>query len=131
MLSENVSSFNTLISFYERNPTLGKGFVHENLILQVNVGDTLIVTSSLHPQHTSMGIVGGLGSRIVEIPSRLRKMPEIKTYGREVLIEIPPNNPFLQKEKVILNFTKEVEMPKTQLRSFSKPTPTFDDKKLK
>ena len=34
---ENVSSFNTLISFYERNPTLVKGFVHENLILQVNV----------------------------------------------------------------------------------------------
>lgn len=99
---EYFDAFSTLLSFYERNPTLVKGFVHENMILKVKVGDKLHVTSSLHRNHHIKGNVMGLGSRIVEIPERLRKIPEFKTYGREVLISIPANNPFLQKEKVLL-----------------------------
>ena len=104
---EHVSSFNTLISFYERNPTAVKGFVHEKLILQVKLNDELKVSSSQHINHEVMGKVVGLGTRIVEIPERLRKMPDFKTYGREVLIKIPSDNPFLQKEKVTLNSTSE------------------------
>ncbi len=100
---ENISAFSTLINFYERNPTLVKGFVHESLILEVEEGDSLIVSSTLHPEQKIEGKVIGLGSRIVEIPERLRKVPDIKTYGREVMIQIPFNNPFLQKEKVMLN----------------------------
>ena len=103
---ENISSFNTLISFYEQNPTMVKGFVHENLILEVEVGDTLRAISTQHPEHNIQGVVTGLGSRIVEIPERLRKNPELKTYGREVLITIPSTNHFLQKEKVRLNLLK-------------------------
>jgi multidrug resistance efflux pump len=115
---EHISSFNTLISFYQQNPTIVKGFVHENLILHVQVGDTLEVTSSLHPAHTVMGTVSGLGFRIVEIPERLRKRPEIKTYGREVLIQIPPDNPFLQKEKVVLNLLNLDDLPAKPLFPF-------------
>jgi multidrug resistance efflux pump len=104
---ENIPAFSTLINFYERNPTIVKGFVHESLILQVKVGDSLSIASSLHPAHQVRGKVIGLGSRIVEIPERLRKDPVIKTYGREVLIRIPSDNLFLQKEKVILNSLTE------------------------
>ena len=104
---ENISSFRTLISFYEQNPTMVKGYVHENLILQVMVGDTVEAVSTQHPEHKCQGIVSGLGSRIVEVPERLRKNPELKTYGREVLISIPPSNFFLQKEKVMLNLLKD------------------------
>jgi len=100
---ENISAFNTLISFYERNPTLVKGYVHEKLILQVKLEDELKVSSSQHPDHEVTGKVVGLGTRIVEIPERLRKIADFKTYGREVLIRIPAENPFLQKEKVTLN----------------------------
>ncbi len=100
---ENISAFSTLINFYERNPTLVKGFVHESLILKVQAGDSLLVSSSLHPEHHIQGKVIGLGSRIVEIPERLRKIPDFKTYGREVLISIPAKNSLLQKEKVMLN----------------------------
>ena len=106
---ENISSFKTLISFYERNPTLVKGFVHEKLILEVQLEDKLSVTSSQHPNHEVVGEVVGLGTRIVEIPERLRKIPEAKSYGREVLIKIPAENPFLQKEKVTLNSTNKKE----------------------
>jgi multidrug resistance efflux pump len=104
---ENISSFNTLISFYEENPTMVKGYVHENLTLEVEVGDTLEAISTQHPEHKCQGVISGLGSRIVEIPERLRKTPDLKTYGREVLIAIPASNFFLQKEKVILNLLKK------------------------
>ncbi len=106
---EHVSSFNTLISFYERNPTLVKGFVHEKLILEVKTDAKLTVSSSQHPNHEVNGKIIGLGTRIVEIPERLRKIPEQKTYGREVLIKIPADNPFLQKEKVTLNSSDRSE----------------------
>lgn len=104
---ENISAFSSLLNFYEPRPTMVKGFVHESLILAVKRRDSLQITSSLHPDIKVYGKVIGLGNRIVEIPERMRKMPEIKTYGREILIDIPSNNPFLQKEKVFLN-----EIPK-------------------
>ena len=110
---ENISSFNTLISFYEENPTMVKGYVHENLILEVAVGDTIEAISTQHPEHKCQGVITGLVSRIVEIPERLRKNPDLKTYGREVLISIPPSNFFLQKEKVMLNLLKETSRPTT------------------
>ena len=104
---ENISAFSTLMNFYKHNPTLVKGYVHESMILEVKVGDELEVSSSLHPDVKIKGIVFGLGSRIVEIPERLRKIAEYKTYGREVLIKIPEENDFLQKEKVLLNTTSK------------------------
>ncbi len=104
---ENISAFTSLLNFYEPRPTIVKGFVHESLILSVQRMDSLQITSSLHPDLKVYGIVIGLGNRIVEIPERMRKMPDIKTYGREILIQISPNNPFLQKEKVFLNAIAE------------------------
>ena len=117
---EHKSSFSTLITFYEKNPTQVRGYVHESLIVHVKEGDTLEVSSILHQEQKGFGIVVGLGSRIVEIPERLRKIPEIKTYGREVLIQIPPDNPFLQKEKVVLNFLNPEEIRPTKLPAFLK-----------
>ncbi|MEO1514798.1 MAG: hypothetical protein AAFV95_07290 [Bacteroidota bacterium] len=119
--AEHVSSFNTLISFYEESPTLVKGFVHESMILEVSLGDSLRVESTLHPDKYCKGVVTGLGSRIVEIPGRLRKMPELKTYGREVLISISADNDFLQKEKVMLQANRGSNGP---LWYSSSPSPS-------
>ncbi|MEO6130492.1 MAG: hypothetical protein ABIQ02_01500 [Saprospiraceae bacterium] len=101
-VGENIPGFNVLISFYEANPNTVIAYLHESLSTQISIGDSLNVTSTLHPTETYKGKISGLGHRIVEIPERLRKIPEIKTYGREVLIEIPTSNNFLQKEKVVL-----------------------------
>ena len=103
--AENISSFKTLISFYEPNPSQVKGYLHEEMIVEVNVNDSLLVRSLNQEENKYFGVVKGLGSRIVEIPERMRRIPEIKTYGREVLIEIPLDNKLLQKEKVCLLYT--------------------------
>lgn len=100
--AEHIPSYKTLISFYEPNPSLVKGFVQEDLMLQVAVNDSFLVRSTKDPNIAYYGKVTGLGSRIVEIPERLRKIPAMKTYGRELLITIPKKNDFLQKEKTIL-----------------------------
>jgi len=108
--AENITSFKTLITFYEENPTLVSGFVHEKMVVHVEVGDTISVSSSLHDKFECKGVVTGLGSRIVEIPERLRKHKDIRQYGREVLIKIPAENEFLQKEKVLLKIDKTIKL---------------------
>ena len=112
---EQHSAFSTLLTFYEENPTHVKAYVLENLILRVNMGDDIEVHSGVNSSSIEcMGRVIGMGSRIIEIPERLRKNPSFKTYGREILIEIPFNNEFLQKEKVVLKFPMETELPDYQ-----------------
>lgn len=103
-VAEHIPSYTTLLTFYEPHSSLVRGYVHEDLTLQVKVGDYFWVRSLKNDTIKYKGTVIGLGSRIVEIPTRLRKMPEIKTYGREVLVEINNQNFFLQKEKVGLSY---------------------------
>ena len=100
---EHIPSYTTLMSFYEPHSSLIKAYVHEDLTLKVHPGDSYRISSLKDPTINYTGKVIGLGSRIVEIPTRLRKIPEIKSYGREVLIAISKENLFLIKEKVSLS----------------------------
>ena len=99
---EHITDFRTLISFYEPNPTLVKAYVHEDYLVKVDVGDKFKISSIKDVNLSYDGTVIGLGSRIVEIPARMRKVPEYKTYGREVMIRLPSESRFLQNEKLTL-----------------------------
>lgn len=101
-VGENIPAFTSFLTMYEESPNHVKGYVLENLILKVDFNDTLIIQSVSNPEETTNGVVTGMGSRIVEIPPRLRKNPDLISYGREVEIKIPSQNPFLQNEKVSL-----------------------------
>ncbi|NRB61708.1 MAG: hypothetical protein HRU40_01530 [Saprospiraceae bacterium] len=102
--AEHIPSYSTLLTFYEPHSGIIKGFVHEDLTLEVEIGQPFIIGSLKDETINYSGKVIGLGSRIVEIPARLRKVESIKAYGREVLIEISKDNIFLQKEKVTVKF---------------------------
>jgi len=104
--AEHISSYSTLLTFYEPHSGIIKGFVHEDLTLEVEIGQPFKISSLKDENINYQGKVIGLGSRIVEIPSRLRKIETLKAYGREVLIEITKENTFLQKEKVSITFNK-------------------------
>ena len=119
---EQFSPYNTLMTFYRKNPTQVKSYVLESLILNVNVGDSVMVQSGVQSGSISKGVVIGMGSRIVEIPERLRRNPDFKTYGREIQIEISPDNSFLQREKVILKpLPKNNRQSDSFIRAFSFP----------
>jgi multidrug resistance efflux pump len=95
--------FENLMVFYESHPEMVKGYVYENNISDLKTGDKFEIESSADNNKVYRGTVLSLGSRIVEIPERLRKLPQIKTYGREINITIDSqNNELLQKEKVML-----------------------------
>lgn len=98
--AEHIASYSTLMTFYEPHSGIIEGYVHEDLTLEVEIGQQFVISSLKDEQITYPGTVIGLGSRIVEIPARLRKIEAVKAYGREVLIEISKENTFLQKEKV-------------------------------
>lgn len=101
-VGEYISSFKTMITLYEQNPTTVSGFIHESMAINVLPGDQFVVQSAQDPSRVCQGVITGLGSRIVEIPERLRKIPEQKTFGQEVLLSIPSDNGLLQKEKVLI-----------------------------
>lgn len=101
---EHIPSYSPLLSFYEPHSSIITGFVHEDITVAVSLGDVFQVNSLTNPELSYEGVVTGLGSRIVEIPTRLRKLASIKSYGREINLSISPNNSFLQKEKVSLTY---------------------------
>lgn len=103
---EHIPSYSTLLTFYEPHSGIIEGYVHEDLTLEVKIGQDYIISSLKDENVSYPGKVIGLGSRIVEIPSRLRKIETIKAYGREVLLEISKENSFLQKEKVSIKFNQ-------------------------
>ena len=128
-IGEQFSAYNTLITFYEENPTQVKAYVLESLILNVNMGDSIHVISGVQSSSQCKGKVVGMGSRIVEIPERLRKNPAFKTYGREIQIEIPTENDFLQKEKVVLkSLSPKQDSNRKVIKAFSLPKTSLTKK---
>ncbi|MGB3799853.1 MAG: hypothetical protein WA952_08540 [Lewinella sp.] len=101
------SAYATLVTFYEPHSELVKGYLHEDQAVTVTNGDRFLAVSLQDESLSYEGEVIGLGSRIVEIPERLRRFPEIKSYGREVTVAIPLDNRFLQKEKVGLRYLRK------------------------
>lgn len=100
----SVPTFETLVELLEPTPSTIKGFVHESDLVTLQTGDQIDITSAYDSERTYQGKVVGLGSRIVEIPERLRKNPKINSFGREVHIRIDvPDNTLVQEEKVFLS----------------------------
>ena len=106
---EHKSAFSPLVTFYEPTPNQVLSYVHEDKLLEARLGEEVEVTSLAHPDYHARGTVTGLGSRIVSVPTRLRRLPEVAVYGREIIVSLPPDNPFLQQEKVELTFVEDEE----------------------
>lgn len=104
---ENYSSFSKLFSLYDPHPQTVKAYILESMITSIKIDDEVKVTSFLNSEYSYKGKVTGFGTRILEIPSRLSKVPELKMYGREVIISLPVENKLLQKEKVRVELVNE------------------------
>ncbi len=94
-----VAPYTTIMTLSKKSPSYVKGFIHENVYNKVFVGDEVIVKSTAQ-NYSTTGKIVGVGSRIIEFPERLRKAPELRIWGREVVIKIEETNNFLLGEKV-------------------------------
>lgn len=100
---ENVAHHNPILTLHTKNPSLIKGYIYEDVYTQINVGMDVNITSLTDSKTKISGSVVGVGSRIVEYPSRLRKHPDIQLWGREIMIKIPAANSLILGEKVLIN----------------------------
>ncbi|MCE2789623.1 MAG: biotin/lipoyl-binding protein [Saprospiraceae bacterium] len=92
---EGYSILTTLVA---STPTQVTGYINEREQLQFVAGDSVLVQAAYQVKESILGIIISRGNRIVEIPEKFSKIPGVKQYGIEVYLEIPPSNPFLQKE---------------------------------
>lgn len=99
---EKVSPFASILTLHTRNPSFIKGYIYENAYARVAMGDKVHVASFAGADISINGQVVGVGARIVEYPIRLRKHPDIQSWGREVVIRISEANPFILGEKVLI-----------------------------
>lgn len=96
---ELMSPYETIVSIYEKHPKIIKAYMNEKNRYQIEVGDEVLVESG-NRKYSIAGRVAEIGSRITSYPARLLIDPEMKLWGQEIFIEIPPDNLFLNGEKV-------------------------------
>lgn len=97
-----VAAYQSLIKLYSTHPSMVTAYISENYIGAIDVMDTVTIESLTGYRLT--GKVLNLGARVTALPDRLKKIPEIKAWGREVQIEIPLDNLLIQGEKVNVIF---------------------------
>lgn len=105
-----VPAYQSLIKIYSMHPNLVTSYIGEGYLGKVSLLDSVLIQSISEPGYQLKGNILNLGSRIVALPDRLKKIPELKAWGREVQIEIPGENRLIQGEKV-----KVIFFPKDQI----------------
>lgn len=98
---ELLSPYTTVLSIYERHPTIIKAYMNEKNRYRVHVGDSVVVKSS-NRKYSIPGFVAEIGSRIVSYPTRLLINQDLKIWGQEIFVRIPRENEFLNGEKVFV-----------------------------
>ncbi len=95
-----VEAYQSLIRIYSSHPNLVTSYIGEGYLGSVQLEDSVSIQSMSEESYQLKGKILNLGSRITALPDRLKKIPELKAWGREVQIEIPQDNNLIQGEKV-------------------------------
>jgi multidrug resistance efflux pump len=100
--NEIAQGFKDLLKINPYQPNKVIGFIHESVNIPYRLGDTVTLISSQRPEVTYRALLVGVSPKLVELPFRLRKFAEVKAWGREIYINLPPQNIFFIGEKVII-----------------------------
>jgi hypothetical protein len=100
--NEVAPQYKPLFKINPKKPNRVKGFIYENSNWVFSLGDSVVLSSSARLDLTTNGIIIGCSPQLVELPIRLRKFSEIKTWGREIYIQLPVTNEYYIGEKVMI-----------------------------
>ena len=100
---EKISAYSPILSIVNKEPSFVKGYIPESQFSVIKIGDEVTISAS-HNLKPVTGVVTSLGGRIVPLPARLLKNPNIALWGREIVVRIPENNGFILGEKVSITF---------------------------
>jgi HlyD family secretion protein len=107
--SENalLSAHRDLIKLNPLKPNRVVGFLHEAAAVPLRIGQKVQLASSARPAVTAEGILIGSNPKLTELPLRLRKFVELRSWGREIYIQTPGDNQFFISEKIIITFPED------------------------
>ena len=100
---EKISAYSPILSIVNKEPSFVKGYIPESQFSVIKTGDEVTISAS-HNLKPVTGVVTSLGGRIIPLPTRLLKNPNIALWGREIVVRIPENNGFILGEKVSITF---------------------------
>jgi hypothetical protein len=103
---ETTAQFKPLLKINPRTPDKVKGFLPEASEALYRMGDTVQLRSTTRPLVIQTGILVGAAPQLVELPLRLRKIQEMKAWGREVYIKLPSQNDFFIGEKILITLKR-------------------------
>ena len=104
---EKIAAYSPILSIVNKEPSFVKGYIPESHFSAIKIGDEVTISNTQTPQQIT-GIVTGLGGRIIPLPVRLLKNPNIALWGREIVVKIPENNGFILGEKVSITYGSNV-----------------------
>ena len=109
---ELVPAYQPILTVLSLAPRDIKGYVHENVLNDVKIGQTVYVKSigTDRIQLTLEAVVEGMGNRIVEYPVRLRRNQAVTAWGREVVVKLKnEENSLLFGEKVEMSLVRKTD----------------------
>tara|TARA_R110002124_G_scaffold45693_1_gene137932 strand:- start:34451 stop:35440 length:990 start_codon:yes stop_codon:yes gene_type:complete len=98
---EEVESFTSMVSMNPKHPTSVVGYLVGKKERDKKLGEIVTVKSLEQPNLEIQGKIIGFGA-VVELPDILEKDSSLKTFGLEIFIEIPEDNPLVIGEKIIV-----------------------------
>ena len=97
-----VPAHRDLIKINPEVPNKIIGFVHETNEVPLSIGNEVALSSFNRPGVIVNGIIVGINPKMTELPLRLRKFIDMRSWGREVYVSIPQTNSFYISEKVMI-----------------------------
>ncbi|MBL0235748.1 MAG: HlyD family efflux transporter periplasmic adaptor subunit [Saprospiraceae bacterium] len=101
-LLDYINANTELLKITPQKPNYIRGFIPETVDASFALSEGVQLSSATRPEIKTNGEIIYCNPRIVELPTRLRKNPEIKAWGREVYIRISESNVFFIGEKIII-----------------------------
>jgi multidrug resistance efflux pump len=98
---EEVNAFTSMLSINPAHPTTVIAYITGRKDKVIPMASLVNVRSYDRLKNESAGTVIGFGS-VVELPVILQKSTAVKAFGRQVFIEIAPDNEFATGEKVLI-----------------------------
>ncbi|MGI9284041.1 MAG: HlyD family secretion protein [Pseudomonadales bacterium] len=120
-VGDTVPPYQPVLTVHGSKPTFVKGYIHENVLNDVTLDQTVWVRSanSMHASVWHEGVVESLGSRIVEFPVRLKVNPLAQAWGREVVVRLEDDHVLLLGEKVSVQLDPPIQYGFSELKAFA------------
>jgi HlyD family secretion protein len=98
-----VPAHRDLVKINPSVPNRITGFLHEGSEVPFSLGQKVTLASHARPQVRCQGTIIGSNPKMTELPLRLRKFIELRTWGREIFIQLPDSNQFFISEKILIS----------------------------